>query len=64
MDPASHVYVKRKIQACKKVGIQSKLFSFPSSVSAEELKNGIQTCNHQKEIHGSFNPTPLAKSLR
>ena len=38
-DPASHLYVKNKINSCKKVGIHSVLKQLDKDVSMEEVKD-------------------------
>ncbi|MEK6734032.1 MAG: tetrahydrofolate dehydrogenase/cyclohydrolase catalytic domain-containing protein [Pseudomonadota bacterium] len=58
-NPASKLYVRNKITACKKVGI--KLFEFypEANVSEVELIKLINSLNENKEIHGILVQLPL-----
>lgn len=62
-DPASSVYVRRKHEACKRVGIQSYQIELPESVSQEELLNQIEQLNRDDKVHGILVQLPLPKQL-
>lgn len=62
-DPASHVYVKNKVLACKKVGIESRMHELPSSISAEEVFSLIDQLNKDPNIDGILVQLPLPKRL-
>ncbi len=58
-DPASRLYVSKKREACKRLGIHSEEFRFPESVSGEELIKKVRELNEKKEIHGILVQLPL-----
>src|SRR4051812_33667706 len=43
-DPASHLYVKKKQEACKRVGIKSYIYETKENISQVELINSIEMC--------------------
>ncbi|QZH75815.1 MAG: bifunctional methylenetetrahydrofolate dehydrogenase/methenyltetrahydrofolate cyclohydrolase FolD [Erythrobacter sp.] len=62
-DPASEVYVRRKIAACKKVGIQSTEHRLPASTSQDALLTLIARLNADPEIHGILCQVPLPEHI-
>ncbi|MGG3923641.1 tetrahydrofolate dehydrogenase/cyclohydrolase catalytic domain-containing protein, partial [Geobacillus thermodenitrificans] len=58
-DPASHSYVKGKQKACAEVGIRSLLYTFPATISEEELLAKIQELNADPTVHGILVQLPL-----
>lgn len=62
-DPASQVYVRNKEKACEKVGIISKSFKLPATISQEELENIITDLNNDKNVNGILLQLPLPKHL-
>ncbi|MCY4512589.1 MAG: bifunctional 5,10-methylenetetrahydrofolate dehydrogenase/5,10-methenyltetrahydrofolate cyclohydrolase [Bdellovibrionales bacterium] len=62
-DPASQIYVGRKIKACAEAGLQSWKKEFPSSVTLSELKSQIQEFNENPQVHGILVQLPLPPSL-
>lgn len=62
-DPASHVYVKNKVLACKKAGIESHLHQLPGTVSEAEVFELIKQLNKQEDIDGILVQLPLPKGL-
>ncbi|MDP2909673.1 MAG: bifunctional 5,10-methylenetetrahydrofolate dehydrogenase/5,10-methenyltetrahydrofolate cyclohydrolase [bacterium] len=62
-DFASRVYVKRKQEACKKVGIVFELFEFPSEISELDLKNKINKIADSPDVSGILVQLPLPKHL-
>jgi len=62
-NPASHVYVKNKIQACKKVGIESRLYQFPSQVGAQEVYACLGELNRDTAVDGILVQLPLPGHL-
>ncbi len=62
-DAASQVYVRNKEKACQQLGIQSYRYSFPSSITEEELKKTIADLNADKRINGILVQLPLPKHL-
>jgi methylenetetrahydrofolate dehydrogenase (NADP+)/methenyltetrahydrofolate cyclohydrolase len=58
-DPASHVYVKRKLIACQEVGINVSLDKLHASTTADDLHNIIQKMNNNPAIDGIIVQLPL-----
>lgn len=62
-DPASKLYVRNKIIACKAVGINSFEFYPPDHISEEELIKQIESLNRDKNVHGILVQLPLPKHI-
>ena len=62
-DPASHVYVRNKIKACEKVGIQSFESRLPEKATQEEVAAEIQAFNDNHEVHGILMQLPVPDHL-
>ncbi len=62
-NPASHIYVKNKIQACKKVGIESFLRQFPDDVKEEEVLACLAELNESDAVDGILVQLPLPAHL-
>ncbi len=62
-DPASRIYVSKKIQACASVGIASRKFLFPADVTQAELIRQIEDLSADPGIHGILVQLPLPKHL-
>ncbi len=62
-DPASRIYVSKKIQACASVGIASQKFLFPADVTQAELIRRIEDLSADPGIHGILVQLPLPKHL-
>lgn len=58
-DTASQIYVKRKQEACERVGIHSKPFLLSQTVSQSDLLTLIDQLNHDDLIHGILVQLPL-----
>lgn len=58
-NPASKVYVKNKIKACRDVGLHSEVHEFPGDMSEEMLLTCIQHLNGNNDIHGILVQLPL-----
>ncbi len=57
--PASQVYVRNKILACKEAGIHSELYHMPASASEGELLARIDALNADPKVHGILVQLPL-----
>lgn len=57
--PASTLYVQKKQQACRRVGIQCILHTFESSIQSSDLVMHIHTLNHDQNIDGLIVQLPL-----
>src|SRR5258705_4221049 len=58
-DPASAIYVRNKIRACREVGIQSEVVRMPAQVSEAELLDKIRALNETRSVHGILVQLPL-----
>lgn len=63
-DPASMIYVRRKIQACRDVGFFSYHEELPSSSSEESLLERITALNVRPDIHGVLVQLPLPPQMK
>lgn len=62
-DPASHIYVKHKKQACKEVGIESAAHELPADISQQQLISLIDTLNQDAAVDGILVQLPLPAHL-
>ena len=58
---ASKTYVTNKQKTCESLGMHSRLLSFTSSLSQEELMTTIHDLNTDESIHGILVQLPLPK---
>jgi methylenetetrahydrofolate dehydrogenase (NADP+) / methenyltetrahydrofolate cyclohydrolase len=58
-DPASHVYVRNKRQACEKVGITSRHEPLPATLTHAELLAKIDALNADDQVDGILVQLPL-----
>lgn len=62
-DPASHVYVRNKRNACEKTGVISQAIDRPSGITQDELLALIDQLNADPAIHGILVQLPLPKHI-
>lgn len=62
-DPASHVYVGRKIKACESVGIASFECRLPQNTTEAAIAAVIDELNADPAVHGILLQLPLPKHL-
>lgn len=62
-DPASVSYVTKKQKTAASIGIESRLFVFPDSVSQEELFRFIDQLNADTSVHGILVQSPLPSHI-
>ncbi len=62
-DPASTVYVRHKIRACAKVGIDSLKFHMPVDTTATQLHERLTELNNDPSVHGILVQMPLPDHL-
>lgn len=62
-DPASQIYVRGKIKACRDLGIRSLDITPPASISTDELLNLVQRFNDDPEVDGILVQSPLPKHI-
>lgn len=58
-DPASSVYVRNKKKACEYIGIHSKAFELPESVTQDELLKLIADLNADDSVNGILVQLPV-----
>ena len=62
-DPASQVYVRKKIRACEDVGIRSFSYRLPAETSQGEVEALVDELVASENVHGILVPLPLPKHL-
>lgn len=62
-NPASQVYVRNKIQACERLGIQSRKLSPPSSITTPELLAILHELNADPSVSGILVQLPLPPQI-
>jgi 5,10-methylene-tetrahydrofolate dehydrogenase/methenyl tetrahydrofolate cyclohydrolase len=62
-DPASQVYVRSKIKACEKAGIESFGHKLPETASQEEVENLVKELNADPKVNGILVQLPLPDGL-
>lgn len=62
-DPASEIYVKRKIAECRRIGIRSVEHQLPIETTEAELLEIIAALNSDTNVHGILVQLPLPGSL-
>jgi methylenetetrahydrofolate dehydrogenase (NADP+)/methenyltetrahydrofolate cyclohydrolase len=62
-DPASHVYVRNKRNACEKTGVISRAIDRPASITQNELLGLIDELNADPAIHGILVQLPLPRHI-
>lgn len=62
-DAASATYVRRKGEACARVGFRSETFHLPEQTSSAELKALIDDLNRRPDVHGILVQLPLPGHL-
>jgi methylenetetrahydrofolate dehydrogenase (NADP+)/methenyltetrahydrofolate cyclohydrolase len=62
-DPASAVYVGKKEEACKKVGMLSERVALPASTTQAELLAKIDELNKDKSVTGMIVQLPLPQGI-
>lgn len=58
-DPASHIYVRLKQEACEEAGIHFELHLFDKNTPQETLLQKVEELNEKKNIHGILVQLPL-----
>lgn len=62
-NPASQIYVENKRKSCLEVGIQSKSFNLPETISEQELLDLIDQLNQDDSVDGILVQLPLPKHI-
>ena len=58
-DAGSRVYVRNKVLAAEQVGVDSKVFEYPNSVTESELLERVSALNADQAVHGILVQLPL-----
>ncbi|MCI0400295.1 MAG: bifunctional methylenetetrahydrofolate dehydrogenase/methenyltetrahydrofolate cyclohydrolase FolD [Gammaproteobacteria bacterium] len=58
-NPASKLYIRNKIKACREVGLHSEIHEFPRDTSQEMVLKRISELNVNPDIHGILVQLPL-----
>lgn len=62
-DPASGVYVRKKAQACGRVGIESRIIHHPATASQHEVLESIHQLNGNPSCNGILVQLPIPPTL-
>ena len=62
-DPASRVYVRNKIRACREAGIESTERAFPAAAQGREILDEIARLNRDPAVDGILVQLPLPASI-
>jgi len=62
-DPASVIYVRNKIKACKEAGLESFEHILPERTSQEDLLTLVSRLNSDRRVHGILVQLPLPKHI-
>lgn len=62
-NPASQVYVSRKVKMCEELNINSRKILLPETTSQDELMKVIDGLNQDPEIHGILVQSPVPKQI-
>ena len=62
-DPASGVYVRKKAQACDRVGIKSQIIHHPATASQQEVLDSIHQLNRDPSCDGILVQLPIPATL-
>ena len=58
-DPASHVYVRNKERACRKVGIEGQIRRMPETATTAEVLATVESLNADPAVNGILVQLPL-----
>jgi len=61
--PASQRYVKRKLDACQRLGMKAELHTFNDDVTARELKDQVCSLGSDRSVHGILVQLPLPRHI-
>src|SRR5690349_13375092 len=62
-NPASQVYVRNKVTACREAGIHSELYNLPAATPEAELMARIDALNADPKVHGILVQLPLPAQI-
>ncbi len=59
----SQIYVKRKQEKAKEIGIKSEIIRYPKSITEQEILNKIEELNNNSKVTGILVQLPLPKQI-
>ncbi len=62
-NPASERYVKKKMEACERLGMAAQHHRFESSISTDSLREEVDRLSRAREIHGILVQLPLPRDM-
>ncbi len=62
-DPASHVYVRNKVNSCERLGIKSTQIALPADTEQDIIAEKIHSLNADKNLHGILIQSPLPSHM-
>ncbi|MCK4264788.1 5-formyltetrahydrofolate cyclo-ligase [Candidatus Babeliales bacterium] len=62
-DPASQIYVRKKIKICQNTGIDFELIKFPENITESTIIKIVKELNKNKTVTGILIQLPLPKQL-
>jgi methylenetetrahydrofolate dehydrogenase (NADP+)/methenyltetrahydrofolate cyclohydrolase len=62
-DPASQVYVRNKVAACREVGMRSEEVRLPAATTQDQLMARIRRLNEDPDVDGILVQLPLPRGL-
>lgn len=62
-DYASRIYVRKKQEACEKVGIAFELFNFPKDITQKMLKEEVRKIAEDPDVSGIIVQLPVPKGI-
>ena len=62
-DPASEIYVRKKLEKAEAIGVKTTLKKMDESTSQEELLKVVEELNNDPGIHGFIVQAPLPKQI-
>jgi methylenetetrahydrofolate dehydrogenase (NADP+)/methenyltetrahydrofolate cyclohydrolase len=60
---ASERYVKKKIEACARLGMQAEVITFPETISADGLRDEVAGLSGSAALHGILVQLPLPRPI-
>ena len=62
-NPASQVYVRNKMRACERAGVQSQRFDMPADSSEQAVLDRIRQLNDDPAVHGILVQLPMPEQI-
>ena len=56
---ASERYIRKKIEACARLGMKAELYTFPEEIAAEALRDEVSRLSARSDVHGVLVQLPL-----